>query len=136
MNDVENNKELQEGASKKRVQTTAQLPVYRTATEAMLLLADAVKNTPRKLLRYTDRVLLDAGELLKCLAIANEFRGEERRYYLTLALADVQVVKTNALILKRQGCLSGDRYSTLTKQLKSVGAQVAAWRDSVKREGQ
>lgn len=137
MNDIENNKDLQKGASRKsNLRTTAQLPVYRAAANVLFLLTEVTRDVPRKLLRLTDRVLLDASELLKTIALANEFRGEERGYYLSLALANIQVIKTGMSILKQLGYIRKDRATQLKDQLKSVAAQVTAWRDSIKREGQ
>ncbi len=137
MNDVENNKDLQRGASQtKHLRTTAQLPVYRTAANILFLLTEITRDVPRKLLRFTDRVLLDASELLKTIALANEFRDEERRYYLSLALANIQVIRTGANILRKLGYIRKEHTTQLTNELKSVAAQVTAWRDSLKREGQ
>lgn len=137
MNDVENNKDLQRGASQtKHLRTTAQLPVYRTAANILFLLTEITRDVPRKLLRLTDRVLLDATELLKTIALANEYRGEDRCYYLSLALANVQVVKTTMGIMKHMGYIRKERHALLMTKLKAVAAQVVAWRDSVKREGQ
>ena len=137
MNDVENNKDLQRGASQtKHLRTTAQLPVYRTASNILFLLTEVTRDVPRKLLRLTDRVLLDATELLKTIALANEYRGEDRCYYLSLALANVQVVKTTMGIMKHMGYIRKERHALLMTKLKAVAAQVVAWRDSVKREGQ
>ena len=88
MNDVENNKDLQRGASQtKHLRTTAQLPVYRTAANILFLLTEITRDVPRKLLRFTDRVLLDASELLKTIALANEFRDEERRLHAVTCAA-------------------------------------------------
>jgi hypothetical protein len=136
-NDI-NNKDLQNGVSqrKQRMRSTAQLPAYRAAANILFLLSEVARDVPRKLLRLTDRVLLDAEELLKTIALANEFRGEERGYYLSLALANIQVVKTNVGIIKNMGFIRKERQTMLGTLLKSLAAQVAAWRDSVKSEGQ
>ena len=137
MNDI-NNKDLQRGVSqrKQHMRTTAQLPVYRTAANILFLLTEVARDVPRKLLRLTDRVLLDASEVLKTIALANEFRGAERGYYLSLALANIQVIKTNVGIMKNMGFIRKERQTLLASLLKSLAAQVAAWRDSIKSEGQ
>ncbi len=137
MNDI-NNEDLQKGVSqrKRQVRTTAQLPAYRAAGNVLFLLTEVARDVPRKFLRLTDRVILDASELLKTIALANEFRGEERCYYLSLALANIQVVKTSANIMKHMGYLRKDRFNLLSSELKGVASQVAAWRDSVNRDGQ
>ncbi len=137
MNDI-NNEDLQKGVSqrKRTPRTTTQLPAYRVAANILYLLTEVARDVPRKMLRLTDRVLLDASELLKCIAFANEHRGEERRYYLSLALANIQVVKTGAGILKHMGYLGKERHTMLNGMLKNASAQVAAWRDSINREGQ
>lgn len=118
------------------MRTTAQLPVYRTAANILFLLTEVARDVPRKLLRLTDRVLLDASEVLKTIALANEFRGAERGYYLSLALANIQVIKTNVGIMKNMGFIRKERQTLLASLLKSLAAQVAAWRDSIKSEGQ
>ena len=137
MNDI-NNEDLQKGVSqrKQHFKSTAQLPVYRNAANILFLLTEVTRDVPRKLLRLTDRVLLDATELLKTIALANEYRGEDRCYYLSLALANVQVVKTTMGIMKHMGYIRKERHALLMTKLKAVAAQVVAWRDSVKREGQ
>ena len=131
MNDIKN-EDLQKGVSqrKRTPRTTTQLPAYRVAANILYLLTEVARDVP------TDRVLLDASELLKCIAFANEHRGEERRYYLSLALANIQVVKTGAGILKHMGYLRKERHTMLNGMLKNASAQVAAWRDSINREGQ
>ena len=124
---------IKAGARKKRVQTTAQLPAYRAASNVLYVLTEVVAHSPRKTTRFSDRILADAADVLKSIALANEVRGEERIYWLGMAMANAQVIDTYAIVLNKTGVMSGERLKTLRQLIKSLKAQVAGWRESTNR---
>jgi len=128
--------EIRRGAKRAaEPRTVAQLPAYRDASNILYFLTQLTAKTPRKLTRFSDRILSDASELLKCISLANEFRGEQRAYYLTLALANVSVIKTYVVSLQKLGIISNKQVDRLKTLLKGLTAQIVAWREFTKSLG-
>jgi hypothetical protein len=135
MNEI--TEEIKKGAiHKRRIQGTAQLPVYRLSCNILYLLTELTEKTPRKLIRFTDKVLMDASETCKCISLANQFRGEERKYYISIALANVCVVRSYVTIMTRMEIINKDTSNKFSSMTKGLSAQLAAWKDSINREGQ
>jgi hypothetical protein len=77
MNEI--TKDINKGATKaKSIRGTAQLSVYREACNILYMLVVLTKKTPRKMIRFTDKVIEDASEIPKTIALANQANGEEK----------------------------------------------------------
>ena len=100
------------------------------------------------MVRTIDTAIHHADEIATAIAMANEFRGEEHVYYLSVAIANIHVLnnmlssfqiigvaaKGNANHTQSYG-FSKDEVREMKKLSHRIMAQAIGWRDSVTRQG-
>ena len=152
--------DILKGASnnkKKVVKTTAQLPIFRDSSNLLFLLMKRMYHVPGKMVRTIDTAIHHADEIATAIAMANEFRGEERAYYLSVAIANIHVLNNMLSSFQIIGVASkkgradgllGDggtktpcgfskgEVKDMKKLTLRILAQAIGWRDSVSRQGQ
>lgn len=155
--------DILKGASnnkKKVVKTTAQLPIFRDSSNLLFLLMKRLYHVPGKMVRTIENAIHHADEVCTAVAMANEFRGEERAYYLSMAIANIHVLNNMLASFQIIGVaakkknedaseendgkfkiekpcgFSKDEVKDMKKLLMRVLAQAVGWRDSVSRQGQ
>lgn len=151
--------DILKGASnnkKKVVRTTAQLPIFRDSSNLLFLLMKRMYHVPGKMVRTLDTAIHHADEINTAIAMANEFRGEERSYYLGVAIANIHVLnnmlasfqiigvaskeeKVEDVVEKGKSkapCgFSKNEVKDMKKLTLRILAQAVGWRDSVSRQG-
>lgn len=133
--DLQNGYQRQKEEKAKKVLTTEQLPVFRAAANALYILTKTIAMAPRKTMRFCDKAMADAAELVKCIAMANMLSDDDRVYYLQVAEANAIAVRAYTKILQSLGAMSGKEADAFKKQMRSVTSQLAGWRGSTRREG-
>ncbi len=120
----------------KKPRTTAQLPVFRSASNQMFLATQIMQRTARKLTRYADIMLTNADEVCRFVALANETHlVDDRVYYISQAIATNTVLRNYFGIAEKLLMVSSRQHKELRKLSENVGAQLAAWRAYTEREG-
>ena len=142
--------DILKGASnnkKKVVRTTAQLPIFRDSSNLLFLLMKRMYHVPGKMVRTLDTAIHHADEINTAIAMANEFRGEERSYYLGVAIANIHVLNNMLAsfqiigVASKKGkskapCgFSKNEVKDMKKLTLRILAQAVGWRDSVSRQG-
>lgn len=120
--------------NKKRKQTTAQLPVVRDISNLLYQTVVIVRDSSRKLIKYTDVMLTNLNEVLASVNYANEVSGEERSQSLTNCIAVMRTVRAEFVILHKIREISKDCLNLCQKAIDRILAQLVAWR-SYNREG-
>ena len=141
--------------------TLAQLPVYRAAANLLYVVAAIVKVSPKHLRKFFDLMMCDIAEVQKAIGMADISRTEEDRvWYINSALVLMTGEKMYFTILQKLEVMpmkrrspgdktaehtackidSVDRVSRdLTNKVdalvKSIIAQLVAWRDYTRGEG-
>lgn len=142
--------------------TLAQLPVYRAAGNLMYVVASIIKVSPKHLRKFFDLILTDIAEVQKAIGMADISRTEEDRvwyinsalvlmngekmYFTILRKLDVMPAPGKAPAPKSQGTLAApkiDVIGSINKDLankvdalvKSIIAQLVAWREYTSGEG-
>lgn len=124
-----------ERALARDVRTTNQLPVYRAAAEVMYAMAEVARIAPRNTVRLMDVVIGTCADLLKGIALANEVHGEDRVYYLGIAMGTTVVLKSYAKMLQKMNLVSKKQHDKMAASLKNVQAQLAGWSNSTRTAG-
>ena len=130
------------------VKTTAQLPIFRDSSNLLFLLTKRLYHVPGKMAKTLDIAIRHADEISMAVSMANEFRNDERAYYLSVAIANIHVLnnmlssfqiigvaaKGNANHTQSYG-FSKDEVREMKKLSHRIMAQAIGWRDSVTRQG-
>lgn len=144
--------------------TLAQLPVYRAAGNLMYVVASIVKASPKHLRKFFDLMMCDIAEVQKAIGMADISRTDEDRvWYINTALVLMNGEKMYFTILQKldvmpkprksksiatntQGMLGSPKMDAITAVnqdlankvdalVKSIIAQLVAWRDNPRGEG-
>lgn len=141
--------------------TLAQLPVYRAAGNLMYVVASIVKVSPKHLRKFFDLILTDIAEVQKSIGMAEISRTEEDRvWYINSALVLMNGEKMYFTILQRLnvmpkagkpagnstgtmaapkidaiGSINKDLANKVDALVKSIIAQLVAWRSNTRGEG-
>jgi hypothetical protein len=151
---------LQESNAKKSKGTKplAQLPVYRAASNLKYIVMTLMAKSPRNLTKFFDQMLATVSEVKKSIGMASISRTpEDRAFYLECARVLVQDVSDDFTTLRRFEMparkngkseekddadkshrlpLVGRDLDNKAKALmKSIIAQLVAWRDYTMNEG-
>lgn len=141
----------------------AQLPVYRAAGNLLYVVAAIVKVSPKHLRKFFDLMLCDAAEVGKAIGMADISRTDEDRiWYINSALVLMNGMKIYFTILenlkvipskgkeskkaqaesdmkapKIEGAdvINKDLVRKIDSLVKSIVAQLVAWRDNPRGEG-
>ncbi len=157
-------KVIEDSMAKKQRQkrTLAQLPVYRATGNLMYVVAAIVKNSPKHLRKFFDLMMCDVAEVQKAIGMADISRNDEDRvWYINSALVLMNGEKMYFTILQKLDVMpkpgKGKTYNAkmpgatakeinamaVNKDLankvdalvKSIVAQLVAWRDNPRGEG-
>lgn len=71
-------------SQQKKKRTTAQLPIYRDASNLLYIIMRVMYHAPRKMTKALDEAIVCGTELCRSLALANEVRGMERAAALNI----------------------------------------------------
>ena len=123
----------QEHAKSKR--TTAQLPIYRDASNLLYIVMRVMCHAPRKMTKALDEAVASGTELCRSLALANEVRGAERVAAINIALANAYTLSTLIWSLAFLEIISKPVSKDLRKKINAIVAQGIGWRESVTRQG-
>ena len=143
----------------KVAKTTAQLPIFRDSSNLLFLLMKRMYHVPGKMAKTVDTAIHHADEISLAVAMANEMRGEDRCYYLGVAIANIHVLNNMLASFQIIGVatrgkkddakagesqtskaaipcgFSKDEVKEMRKLLHRIMAQAIGWRDSVTRQG-
>lgn len=120
--------------SKKK--TLAQLPVYRAVANLKFLITDIMMHAPNKLLKFFDQMLVNASEAKKSVGMADISRNAaDRAWYLDCARVIIQDLSEDIATIRRMEVISKDEEKKLRSLVKSITAQLIAWRDYTNNEG-
>lgn len=142
--------------------TLAQLPVYRAAGNLMYVVASIVKHSPKHLRKFFDLMMCDASEVQKAIGMADISRTDEDRvWYINTALVLMNGEKMYFTILQKLDVMpkpgrkpaanatgtmaapkmdgvmavNQDLANKVDALVKSIIAQLVAWRDNPRGEG-
>lgn len=125
-------------AKKKRARKTlAQLPVYRALANMKYLIAWMMQRSPRKLTKFFDQMLMTCSEAKKSVGMADISRNaEDRMWYQECARVLVQDLADDFTVLRRlEAVVDRDLDNKAKGLIKSITAQLVAWRDYTRGEG-
>lgn len=125
-------------AKKKAKRTLAQLPVYRSVANLKFIVTQLMEKSPRKLTKFFDQMLDTISEAKKAIGMADVSRNpDERAWYLECARVLVQDASDDFTILRKlETPIFGKDADNKAKALvKSIVAQLVAWRDYTSNEG-
>lgn len=153
-----------EAKKKQQKRTLSQLPVYRAASNLLFVVAEIVNHGPKHMRKFFDLMLTKADDVLNAIGMADVSRTDEDRvWYINSALVMIQSERTYFIILQRLGIMpttkrqpvhkkadgeelkapkieyadrmSKDLANKVDALLKSITAQLVAWRDNPRGEG-
>lgn len=128
-----------EAKKKRGRKTLAQIPVYRAAANAKFIVAALMNkdNSPRKLTKFFDQMLGTASELKKSIGMAEVSRNaQDRTWYLECARVLTYDLSDDFTTLRKLGVLvDKDLDNKVKAVIKSINAQLVAWRDYTSGEG-
>lgn len=122
-------------SQQKRKRTTAQLPIYRDASNLLYIIMRVMYHAPRKMTKALDEAVACGTELCRSLALANEVRGAERVAALNIALANAYTLATIIGSLAYFGAVSKAESRDLRKKINTIVAQGIGWRESATQQG-
>lgn len=122
-------------SQQKRKRTTAQLPVFRDASNLLYIIMRVMYHAPRKMTKSLDEAVACGTELCRSLALANEVRGAERAAALNIALANAYTLATLIGSLAYLGAISKSTAKDLRKKINKIVAQSIGWRESATQQG-
>lgn len=131
---VVENSETKKQKSKK---TLAQLPVYRAAANMKFIVTAMMMKSPRKLTKFFDQMLDTVAETKKSIGMADISRNpQDRIWYLECARVLVQDLSDDFTTLRRlEVVVDKDLDNKAKSVVKSIIAQLVAWRDYTGSEG-
>ena len=136
----------------------AQLPVYRASANLKYIVANLMAKSPRSLTKFFDQMLGTASEIKKSIGMASISRNpEERAWYLDCCCVLVQDLSDDFTTLRRieipskkkagkddesdadkahhVPLVGKDLDNKVKAMVKSIRAQLVAWRDYTMNEG-
>lgn len=123
-------------SQQKKKRTTAQLPIFRDASNLLYIIMRVMYHAPRKMTKALDEAVESGTELCRSLALANEVRGMERVAALNIALANAYTLATIIGSLAYLGVISKAESRDLRKKVNVIIAQGIGWRESATQQGQ
>ena len=123
-------------SQQKKKRTTAQLPIYRDASNLLYIIMRVMYHAPRKMTKALDEAIVCGTELCRSLALANEVRGMERAAALNIALANAYTLSTIIGSLAYLDVISKPVSKDLRKKINTIVAQGIGWRESATQQGQ
>ena len=136
---------------RKSKKTLAQLPVYRAAANLKFIVTTLMMKSPKKLTKFFDQMLATISEAKKSIGMADISRtSQDRSWYLDCARVLMQDVSDDFTTLRRLEVPASEtadgkakRFPIVSKDLdnkakalmKSIIAQLVAWRDYTNNEG-
>ena len=117
--------------------TLAQLPVYRSAANLKFVVTALVVKSPNKLRKFFNQMLMNVSEISKAIGMADISRNpQDRVWYQESAMILVNEVRNDFTILRRLEVIVDKDLDNKSKALvKSILAQLVAWRDYTSGEG-
>lgn len=115
--------------------TTAQLPIYRDASNLLFIVIRVMTKAPGKMTKVLDETVACGTELCRSLAFANELRGAARAEAIGIAIANAYAMNTLVGSLAFLGIISKEVHKDLKKKLKAIIAQAVGWRESATQQG-
>lgn len=134
--DIKRGAETYRKAQETRKMTTAQLPVFRECANLVYLVTKEMYHAPRKMTRVVDEAVACSTELCRCVAMANEMRGEARREYCNMALAQANTLNVLITSLGHLNAIPKQTGKDFKRRIGKVLAQVIGWREFATRQGQ
>lgn len=135
-NDIVRGAENYRKAQETRKRTTAQLPVFRECANLVYLVTKGMYHAPKKMTRVLDEAVACATELCRCVAMANEEKGEARREYCNMALAQANTLNVLITSLGYLEAIPKQTGKDFKKRIGRVLAQIIGWREFATRQGQ
>ena len=123
-------------SQQKKKRTTAQLPIFRDASNLLYIIMRVMYHAPRKMTKSLDEAVESGTELCRSLALANEVRGMERVAALNIALANAYTLATIIGSLAYLGVISKAESRDLRKKVNVIITQGIGWRESATQQGQ
>ena len=136
---------------RKSKKTLAQLPVYRAAANLKFIVTTLMMKSPKKLTKFFDQMLATISEAKKSIGMADISRTpQDRSWYLDCARVLMQDVSDDFTTLRRLEVPASEtadgkakHFPIVSKDLdnkakalmKSIIAQLVAWRDYTNNEG-
>ena len=136
---------------KRSKKTLAQLPVYRSVANLKFIVTTLMMKSPRKLIKFFDQMLGAISEAKKAIGMADISRNlQDRSWYLDCARILMQDVSDDFTMLRRLEVPASEdaegktrKFPVVSKDLdnkskalvKSIIAQLVAWRDYTNNEG-
>ena len=117
--------------------TLAQLPVYRATANLKYIVTALVVKSPNKLRKFFDQMMVNVSEVAKAIGMADISRGiQDRVWYIETALVLINEVRNDFTILRKlQVIVDKDLDNKAKAMVKSIIAQLVAWRDYTCGEG-
>lgn len=117
--------------------TLSQLPVYRATANLKYIVTALVAKSPNKLRKFFDQMLANVSEVAKAIGMADISRGvQDRVWYIETALVLINEVRNDFTILRKlQVIVDKDLDNKAKAMVKSIIAQLVAWRDYTGGEG-
>lgn len=123
---------------RKGKKTLAQLPVYRATANLKFVIVSMMQASPKKLLKFFDQMLVTVSEAKKAIGMADIARSQQdRAWYLDCARVLVQDLSDDFTTLRKLPApiIGRDLDNKAKALVKSVIAQLVAWRDYTRNEG-
>lgn len=117
--------------------TLAQLPVYRALANMKYLVAWMMQRSPKKMTKYFDQMLQTVSEAKRSVGLADISRNPaDRMWYQECARVLVQDLADDFTTLRKLEVVVDRDLDNKAKSLvKSITAQLVAWRDYTRGEG-
>ena len=108
----------------------AELPVYRSSANLKYVIVSMMGRGPRRLAKFFDEMLVTSSEVSKSIGLADASRvSDDRVWYINCALTLVYELRTDITILQRLGIIGRDSENKAKALVRSMIAQLVAWRD-------
>lgn len=129
--------EHSETKKRKSKKTLAQLPVYRAAANMKFIVTALMMKSPRKLTKFFDQMLDTIAEMKKSIGMADISRNpQDRIWYLECARVLMQDLSDDFTTLRQlEVVVDRDLDNKAKSVIKSIIAQLVAWRDYTGSEG-
>ncbi len=128
--------ESSDASKAKREKTLAQLPVFRTASNLLFVVAGVMKCGPNSIRKFFDEILTDVAEMMKAIGMADASRNpEDRSWYIDSAIVLAYVVRQELIVLLKLEVIGKDTHNKMKALVRSVVAQLVGWRGYTRSEG-
>jgi hypothetical protein len=120
----------------RKKKTLPELPVYRASANLKFVIAEMMTRAPRRLTKFYDEMLMTSSELSKSIGLADiSLSSADRVWYINSALTLAYSIRNDFTIMFRLGVIGRDFDNKAKSLVKSIVAQLVAWRDYTGNQG-